>query len=540
MASEPKPKRRRWWRRIRRVCGVLGILFLITLFFYLLPDETIVVSKETTYLTEPLAEDGRINYMAAINQRLRGDGVKDEDNAAVGYLQVIFDGEATSQIFAELGFDSPTEVGDPLLGHEHYVDEAMAAVRENEDARSDFDYSSRLNAMTSVPWLRADAPRMADGLQQDNAALDRFVAATMRPKYFLPLVPGASQPELFLPDHALVLSVHWDEKFLRAVRSLAWRAMFRSGTGEHEAAWHDCLALLRFSRSTADAPDIISTLLNHAAYYVSVEPIPHVLHEGEFSSDELLSMRDDFHNTSRYASIVATFDWGERLSVIELMQAAGQLSRPYVARCWRGGIDWNDVLRDSNERMDQVVKWADDRIAGRERPADAIDFESVTKDWAIRVSSPSFYWAYPFSRTCRTELHRDLLHCMIFPAFTRVVDNERKCAVQQQMVDVAFALSLHRAEQGSYPESLDALVPTYLDTTPIDPFDKQPLRYRQEQEGNGYRLWSIGPYDGDNGGWTELEVDFGDVVSDGPDIVFLVPQRLPALPTKEEAGADAE
>ena len=44
---------------------------------------------------------------------------------------------------------------------------------------------------------------------------------------------------------------------------------------------------------------------------------------------------------------------------------------------------------------------------------------------------------------------------------------------------------------GRLPDSLDALVPKYLDALPLDPFDERPLRYMRGDY--GYLVYSIGP-----------------------------------------------
>jgi hypothetical protein len=62
----------------------------------------------------------------------------------------------------------------------------------------------------------------------------------------------------------------------------------------------------------------------------------------------------------------------------------------------------------------------------------------------------------------------------------------------------ALALRAFLADHGQYPESLKALVPTYLKEVPLDPFGFRPLRYRPY--GATYELYSVGPDGKDDGG----------------------------------------
>jgi hypothetical protein len=67
-----------------------------------------------------------------------------------------------------------------------------------------------------------------------------------------------------------------------------------------------------------------------------------------------------------------------------------------------------------------------------------------------------------------------------------------------RMVPIVLALALYKAGTRAYPSSLDPLVPGYLPAIPVDPYDGQPLRYRQS--GTAYRLYSVGEDKRDSGG----------------------------------------
>ena len=72
-------------------------------------------------------------------------------------------------------------------------------------------------------------------------------------------------------------------------------------------------------------------------------------------------------------------------------------------------------------------------------------------------------------------------------------------------------------EKGRYPESLDELVPQYLDEVSLDPFDLKPLRYRKRQ--GKWIIYSIGPDCKDDGGvenYTHIQPE------EGADLIFEV------------------
>ncbi|MCW5556706.1 MAG: hypothetical protein KIT22_02505 [Verrucomicrobiae bacterium] len=61
---------------------------------------------------------------------------------------------------------------------------------------------------------------------------------------------------------------------------------------------------------------------------------------------------------------------------------------------------------------------------------------------------------------------------------------------------VFLALRAYELQNGALPDSLDALVPVYLDRVPLDDFDGQPLRYSKDRR----QIWAVGSDRMDDGG----------------------------------------
>ena len=53
-----------------------------------LPRPKITISKETTYITEPLRADGCVDYVAAVKRHC-SEGVTPENNAAIPFWQAV-------------------------------------------------------------------------------------------------------------------------------------------------------------------------------------------------------------------------------------------------------------------------------------------------------------------------------------------------------------------------------------------------------------------------------------------------------------------
>jgi hypothetical protein len=106
----------------------------------------------------------------------------------------------------------------------------------------------------------------------------------------------------------------------------------------------------------------------------------------------------------------------------------------------------------------------------------------------------------------------DFLARAATPNFAKALLTLARNQTQLHQLHVACALERFRLAHGRYPEHLDALIPTWLDRVPQDLFADGPLQYRLEGE-TGYRLWSVGWDEKDNGGVPRLDPK-GDPVYD--------------------------
>ncbi|MCR9217526.1 MAG: hypothetical protein NXI14_10030, partial [bacterium] len=69
---------------------------------------------------------------------------------------------------------------------------------------------------------------------------------------------------------------------------------------------------------------------------------------------------------------------------------------------------------------------------------------------------------------------------MVMPALARVVQNTAKFRAQTVATKVILAMAACRLDNGDWPESIEALIPAYLDEHPTDPVTGEPLEYRHE------------------------------------------------------------
>jgi hypothetical protein len=94
---------------------------------------------------------------------------------------------------------------------------------------------------------------------------------------------------------------------------------------------------------------------------------------------------------------------------------------------------------------------------------------------------------------------------MILPPFLDLAELHVATEAAVAGTRIIVAIELHRAERGTLPDTLDALIPAYLDALPPDPYTGEPFRYRllvpgEGERGRAYILYSVGLDGEDNGG----------------------------------------
>ena len=95
----------------------------------------------------------------------------------------------------------------------------------------------------------------------------------------------------------------------------------------------------------------------------------------------------------------------------------------------------------------------------------------------------------------------------------REEEKHDSAAARLRLLMAELALRCYRIDHGRAPESMQQLIPNYLQRVPLDPFNGHPLVYRPN--GTNWVLYSVGPGQADP---TALEIDYpvqtGGVVSD--------------------------
>ena len=113
---------------------------------------------------------------------------------------------------------------------------------------------------------------------------------------------------------------------------------------------------------------------------------------------------------------------------------------------------------------------------------------------------------------------------LLLPAASQALHAHDREITRQKLLEAALALQVWYREHGEFPESLDPLVGTLLDSVPIDPCGKgEAIRYRREPDAeHGATIWSVGDDGVDNDG----RADVKDALQRAKDIITSVKPPL--------------
>jgi type II secretory pathway pseudopilin PulG len=525
-------------RRLRRRLLLLLIAapFIALVVFLIWPSRsTFTVSPETTYVTEPLDQDGRVDYATAINERL-GKGVTPDNNAMVLIWKALGPrpegGPGMSpEYFRWLGIEAPPEQGEYFVDWNKYLKEQLK-VEDNEERRMLDELQARNGKW---PWKREDEPRLAKWLDTNVKPLAIVVEATKRPEFFNPLVPGTTNGKSNGMISCLLPAV---QKCRALATALTCRAQLRLAEGKIDDAWQDLLACHRLGRLMSHGGTLIEQLVGIAIDAVACNAGLTFLSHAKLSSQQALACLKDLQNLPPMASLADKIDTGERmfcldtimllvrdgidqLNSLENLAATPKKKDPVLARAFSRSINWDPALINVNRFFDRVATAMriEDRPA-REREMAALDnkiklMKVVADDQAGSVGKVFM------GPKQRGESIGNVLIALLLPAFQKLHQAADRSEQFNRNQQLAFALAAYRADNGKYPAKLDELAPKYLKSVPNDLFSGQPMIYRPTD--NGYLLYSIG-LNGidDDGRWLD-----DDPRGDDPRVRMPVPEPKP-------------
>jgi hypothetical protein len=506
----------------------------------------ITISKETTYITEPLRPDGLPDYVAALNQHC-SRGVTSENNAAVPFWQAMgpkeIDSERREKYFQMLGIAPLPEKGGYFRRSEDQVN--LHKPKDNGPVGED-DYQRNLlyEQMAEAarrPWSRQEFPVWAEWLDVNERPIALLTEASKRPRRYDPWFYDKK-------EEGIDISLAPITQSRETARAFAVRAMLQLHDGKADEAWADLLACHRFARLIGQGPTLVEFLVA-----ITIDSFAHagdraLVAHAKLSAARIAALRQELVSLPPMPNLADVLDVGERLFNLSYTLAA--ICKPpaerneYLVRNETGAfgdkesttfmpilnamgdveIDWDTVLRMGNSWFDRQVKVLRISSPIERRKANADIDEDLRKlqESAKNIKSLKGLSPDNLRKVGSEKIGQACVAVLLTPSIC--VNIADRAAMTSDLTQLAFALAAYRADHDAYPDNLDDVAPKYIPSVPKDIFrNNSPLHYARRD--NGFVLYSVGLNGRDDKGRSQYDDKNADKGWD--DLVVRVPAEKP-------------
>lgn len=447
----------------------------------------IVISHETTRVTQPLTKDGRyVDYVQLIRDKLEPNSVvKYREDPLVQLAEKSVKAEPMDGLsIRQLQYLDPEEV---LYGY----------------SRVPYSEDRRRRLLTPFPFSKVSDPELTAIVQQNTPWFNAVAAVS----------PGPAPIEFPVwingDDYALGnVIVPASDRHRELNYRLRFQARSQFGNGNIEAAIDTIERILAIAARERQVPFLLSSMCadgmdasTHQVLWACL------MSSTDVPEPVLMRIASIPIDSDDHIELATIYDQSERFGALDRMQLAhrtrcvdfavfssdslDELKQQWL--CQR--IDWNQVMRAVNKAFDRIVSalklrtFKERRNAivqfdtERNERADAIDYEQM---------DPHTWHDVLFSDLTVYVEKRELLS---IPVFESTAVNISKRLNRERTCHLAARFVAYRQRYGQYPETLDPLLrlegfPAPPADVAIDAFTDEQFVYRRD--GDGFVLYSLG------------------------------------------------
>jgi hypothetical protein len=322
-----------------------------------------------------------------------------------------------------------------------------------------------------------------------RAELKRAASAIQKARELTRIAHGrkvlAWTPEVFS-----TLTPHVDDA--RAVAQLlTYASLLNSQDGDIDGSLADCIAAWHASRAIGDEPMGTSQGIRASCRRLALRGLERALGLGEASSKSLLDAQNAVEADAE-ENLFLHVARAERAIINEMMERIedGRIVPATTVASFANATVHGRGLFSSDER-DMVVLLSTPKLQH------AAMLRQLTRMVEIAKLSPE-------TRRSATKemqtggMNLPILSGVLMPAVWKMEPVFARSSAEARCAIAMLAAERYRRKHGKLPGSLDALVPNYISSVPLDPFDAKPLRYRQFDR--GIIIYSIDVDEVDNNG----------------------------------------
>ena len=254
--------------------------------------------------------------------------------------------------------------------------------------------------------------------------------------------------------------------------------------GQVDSAGDTAILLFHLAGTLHDEPSIIGRLVQMNVENAALQAVEYTLRVDKLGVETLVELGRNVDD--RLAS--STLKWailGERAALVGTCEDVAKGTITLTDLASGGPLQGYPVfdaiplvvIRMNQRRMAEVFTWL----------VDACDDPKAMTEAVQRMES-----AEPTPRLSSFLVH------MLLPSYSRAVELHVETVARLRCAAAGLAAERFRLDNDQFPDSIDVLVPQYLDAVPIDPFDQQPIRLAVNDD--GIVIYSVGPDRVDDGG----------------------------------------
>lgn len=492
-------------------------------------QQIIKISKETTRITAPLDADGFPDYLQALENR-SSKGATPENNFEVVVRTVM----PPNEILEELREEYFKRIGIPVPDKQTRFYRDFISL--NKSGRDDKAIFEEHGVISSQPWVAAKHPAAAKWVITYRKDLDRLVEGSKRAKYYTPYLTGEPDENEPMPTLISILlpSIHQHREI---ARGLSIRAMGRIGEGNLEGAWSDLQAIRRVARLVGQGSTLIENLVAIAVDSLAFQGEVHVLNSPKLTDEQTARFLTDLKSLPTLPPMADKIDVGERFMGLDTVTSLARNSRKHglikmlqliqalsfvtelggatslvttqnpVERMIATTTDWNVTLKVLNEWYDKLVAASREPDFQKRKAR----FQAIEQDLAqLRAETidTKALLKLLLTRGPRKALGEKIggiLVALLLPAINAARAAEDGATASMTVMQLGFALELHRRDHGSLPKSLDGLVPRYVKSIKLDPLSGNELKYVVTT--GGFMIYSVGRNGVDDKGRTYSDAE---------------------------------
>lgn len=300
-----------------------------------------------------------------------------------------------------------------------------------------------------------------------------------------------------LPNLLLSLRLPHMSAITPAGKGLCFRSILGSAMGDEATAVADTLATLRLAAGCSREPLLINHLVSLTAQRHALEAGWEILRRREASARDLKLLQEAFeaHHLEEFLLFAL------RGEMVAGLNAADRLCQDPAAfnQMLGGGAGTTPGFFDSLAGLTPRAFFVHNKAAMAEAELDHVILPLKKFGLLAFAGSAEALEARLQADGSLFQRPDQLLMKLVAPSLSPVSNISLYGETCRRFAILACALERHYLDHGSYPQSLEALVPDYLTAIPKDVMDGQPIRCRPTPNGR-YMLWSIAFDRRDDGG----------------------------------------